>query len=119
MQNTRLNRLVDGSLTQFSTWILNPWRRTSLIVISLLFGNFLATAFSTITGQNADWDVLIAAILTSITETISWFVYRVDRVDRPSSAEPRRPRPLVPQLVNALKIGLIYGLFVESFKLGS
>jgi len=114
MQNTRLNRLVDGSLIQLDRWLQNPWRRSSLLIISLLLGNFLATALSTSAGQSADWDVLVAAILTSIAEFVSWFVYRGSR-----PIDPQRQRSIVIQILNALKIGLIYGLFVESFKLGS
>ena len=114
MQNTRLTRLVNGSIDSLGQWLQNPWRRTSLVVISLLFGNFLATAISTATGQQADWDVLIAAVLTGLTEASSWLVYRRQRQSAAAS-----PRPVSVELLNALKLGLIYGLFVESFKLGS
>ena len=51
MQNTRLNTLVDRTVRQFTQWAQNPWRRLSLIIISLLFGNFLASAIATTTGQ--------------------------------------------------------------------
>lgn len=110
MQDTRLTRLVNGSIDSLGRWLQNPWRRTSLLLLSVLFGNFLATAISTTTGQQADLDILIAAVLAGFTELSSWLVYRVQR-------SPNRPLPL--SLLNALKIGLIYGLFVESFKLGS
>jgi Protein of unknown function (DUF565) len=117
MQNTRLNRLVDSLLDRFSGWLQNPWRRTSLLIISLLFGNFLATAISTTTGQGAYWDVLVAALITSFTEIVSWFVYGLSRRDRPELE--RRSRSLTIECLNTLKIGLIYGLFVDSLKLGS
>ncbi|MBD2090816.1 DUF565 domain-containing protein [Microcoleus sp. FACHB-1515] len=110
MQDTRLTRLVNGSIDSLGRWLQNPWRRTSLLLMSVLFGNFLATAISTTTGQQADLDILIAAVLAGFTELSSWLVYRVGRVN---------DRPLPFNLLNALKIGLIYGLFVESFKLGS
>lgn len=110
MQDTRLTRLVNGSIDSLGRWLQNPWRRTSLLLLSVLFGNFLATAISTTTGQQADLDILIAAVLAGFTELTSWLVYRAVR-------SPARPLPF--SLLNALKIGLIYGLFVESFKLGS
>lgn len=109
MQDTRLTRLVNGSIDSLGRWLQNPWRRTSLLLLSVLFGNFLATAISTTTGQQANLDILIAALLAGLTEFTSWLVYRMQR--------PNRPLPY--SLLNALKIGLIYGLFVESFKLGS
>lgn len=117
MQNTRLNRLVDGLLDESGRWIQNPWRRTSLLIISLLFGNFLATALSTVSGQRAEWDVAIAAILTALTELSNWFVYGINRPVQVDAAG-RRTR-FSTEFLNALKIGLVYGLFLEAFKLGS
>jgi hypothetical protein len=117
MQNTRLNRLVDSLFDRLSNWLQNPWRRTSLLIISLLFGNFLATAIATTAGQQANWDVLVAALITGLTEIVSWFVYRLSRRDRPELE--RRSRSLSIECLNGLKLGLIYGLFVDSLKLGS
>ena len=115
MQNTRLNRLVDVALTQSSQWLQNPWRRISLVVISLLLGNLSATAIATIAGQNADWDIVVSAILVAFTEGISWIVYRKNSVQQIRVGQ----RMLLLEMTNALKLGLIYGLFVEAFKIGS
>lgn len=112
MQDTRLNRLTNAVIAQVDQGLRNPWRRISLIVIGLLFGNFVATVAATITGQNADWDVLIAIILLALIEFTSWSVYR----GRAGSA---RSRPFLIDVVNAIKLGVTYGLFVEAFKLGS
>jgi hypothetical protein len=120
MQNTRLNTLIDRLVQQFTRWSQNPWRRLSLIIISLLFGNFLASAISTSAGQKADLDIAISLILVGITELISWLTYRQD--PRRSSAAGEtiaNQTPLWIVLLNSLKLGLIYGLFVEAFKLGS
>ncbi len=114
MQNTRLSTLVEGSLQRFVRWLQNPWRRFSVIVISILFGNFLASAISTIAGQLAELDVLAAALVVGLTEVISWVAYRGDRTRR-----LERPRALFLEILNGLKIGGLYGLFLEAFKLGS
>jgi len=128
MQNTRLNRLVDDLAGQFARWLQNPWRRVSLIVLSLLLGNFLATALATIAGQTAQLDILAGAILVAITESISWLFYRGSGGGRSPSdpptpsfavARPYAARSLIAEILNALKIGLIYGLAIEAFKLGS
>lgn len=111
MQNTRLNALIDGILGQFGGWFRNPWRRLSLLVISVLGGNFLATAVSTISGQKADLDIVVAALLVMFTELVSWLIYR----GRPTG----EGRSLGLETLNGLKLGLTYGLFVEAFKLGS
>lgn len=121
MQNTRLNTLIDRWSGQFNRWLRNPWRRLSLLLISLLLGNFLATTLSTVAGQKAELDVVIAALLVLLTELISWLVYRGDR-PRPADANPagaNPANPIVLDLSNGIKIGIIYGLFVEAFKLGS
>jgi hypothetical protein len=118
MQNTRLNTFVDQSLGRFGRWLRNPWRRLSLVIISLLLGNFLATVFSTVAGQTADIDVIMAALLLLFTEVVSWLVYRGDR-GRIQPGVRDEARPLLIELLNGTKLGLIYGLFVEAFKLGS
>lgn len=114
MQNTRLNRLTDDLISRFTGWLQNPWRRISLIILGLLFGNFLATAIATSAGQEAELDVLAAALLVGLTEFVSWFVYRL------SARQPsNQARSLFSETLNATKIGLTYGLFLEAFKLGS
>ncbi|AFZ06029.1 protein of unknown function DUF565 [Oscillatoria nigro-viridis PCC 7112] len=110
MQNTRINRLIDVLGDRFRGWLSNPWRRISLLIISLLFGTFLGTAISTIAGQSADWDIIAAGLLVLLTEFANRLVYGSLRSD---------DRSFWVQMLNALKIGLTYNLFVEAFKLGS
>jgi hypothetical protein len=110
MQNTRINRLIDVLGDRFGGWLSNPWRRISLLLISLLFGTFLGTAISTIAGQSADWDIIAAALLVLWTELVSLLLYGWRR---------QGTRYLWVELLQALKIGVTYNLFVEAFKLGS
>lgn len=123
MQDTRLSRILNGSIGQLGGWLRNPWRRISLVGLGLLFGNFLATAISTVSGQRAESDVISSIVVVGLTEAVSWYVYRrSQRPDLMSSDRgqpPLVPEPFVPELLNALKIGLTYGLFIEAFKLGS
>jgi Protein of unknown function (DUF565) len=121
MQNTRLNTLVDRTMRQFTQWAQNPWRRLSLIIISLLFGNFLASAIATTTGQIAALDITVSLILLGITEFVSWLTYTNDlrRQRAEDISATGKQRPLWLAILNSLKLGLVYGLFVEAFKLGS
>jgi Protein of unknown function (DUF565) len=128
MQDTRLSRILNGSIGQLGGWLQNPWRRISLVGLGLLFGNFLATAISTVSGQRAESDVIASIVVVGLTEAVSWYVYRrsqrtnFQRTNLTSSDRGRPPfvpEPFVPELLNALKIGLTYGLFMEAFKLGS
>ena len=111
MQNTRLNNLLDVVGARLAGWLSNPWRRLSLMVISLLFGIFLGTAISTSAGQVAEWDIIAAGILSIFTESASWIFYRITRRGG--------TRSQAIDMLNAVKIGLTYSLFVEAFKLGS
>ncbi len=110
MQNTRLTTLFDTTTERLSGWLRNPWRRLSVWLISLLLGNFLGTAISTIAGQKGQLDVVVAAILLVLSECLSWLTYR-------QSAQGARS-PLI-AILNALKMGVVYSLFVDALKLGS
>jgi hypothetical protein len=118
MQNTRLNNLINSLLTRLGQWFANPWRHLSLVLISLLLGVFLGTAIPTTAGQAANWDVIAAGILVIFTETVSRIVYAANR-RRTQSTEGISTRSLLAELINALKIGLTYSMFVEAFKIGS
>jgi Protein of unknown function (DUF565) len=121
MQNTRLNTLIDRISQQFIQWAENPWRRLSLIIISLLFGNFLSSAIATSTGQKTDLDIVVSSIIAIGTELISWLTYGTSfgrrKIGQYQSIFGQRP--ILIAILNSLKLGLIYGLFVEAFKLGS
>ncbi|MEB3211744.1 MAG: DUF565 domain-containing protein [Leptolyngbyaceae bacterium] len=118
MQDTRLTTLINRLIGQIQLWLVNPWRRISLVVIGLLFGFFLANVISTVTGQTADLDVLVSLMMLTFTELASWFVYSNRRLSIETNQRPR-PQPLGTVLLNAVKIGVIYGLFLDAFKLGS
>lgn len=114
MQDTRLNQLLGRTAQQLTRVFLNPWRRLAFLFICLLFGFFLGTAVSTTTGQTADLDIVVAGIIVSICEVISWLTY-----GRPNRRPDQPSRSLVLDSLNVLKLGLLYGLVVEAFKLGS
>jgi hypothetical protein len=135
MQRTRLNTLASQTTLRFRQWVFNPWRRLSVIVISLLLGNFFAIAVSVVSGQRSGLDILVSAILVAAVETVSWLYYRFaprrqaedsflgsdlpSGMDTGFEAGPVRSRSTLIESLNAFKLGMIYGLFVEAFKLGS
>ncbi len=110
MQNTRLNTLFGATTERLGSWLRNPWRRLSVIIISVLLGNFLGIAIAAISGQRGSQDVVIAVILVATVEFIDLITYR---------SRPERTRSLLIEIANGLKIGLTYALFLEAFKLGS
>ena len=80
--------------------------------MGLLFGFFVGAAVSTTAGQDAQWDVVGAALLLLFTELTSRFVYA-------KKVNSSNPRSLWMEILNCFKMGIIYSLFLEAFKLGS
>jgi hypothetical protein len=116
MQRTRLNRIVDVLGARIEQFLGNPWRRISLLLISLFFGVFIGQAISTTSGQNSDWDIFAAGWLVLFTEIISRLFYGNNRR---SESGGKIPRSLWLDLLNVFKIGVAYSLYLEAFKLGS
>lgn len=107
MQRTRLDTLVNNQFLRFQVFFSNPWRTISLILISILLGFFLGVAIVSTAGQAAFWDVPTSGILLISTETISRWSYS------------QKKRPLWMIVLNVLKIGLTYSLFLQAFIIGS
>jgi membrane protein YdbS with pleckstrin-like domain len=86
----------------------------------ILFGSFIAINLSTILGQAGDWGMLASGLITALVEIISRVIYKTKRKisliykDR----KTERIKKFI-NLFNNVKIGLLYGFFVEAFKLGS
>ncbi len=110
MQNTRLNNLFNSIVRRLEQWIFNPWRRISILIISLLFGFFLGNAIATTAGQTAEWDIVVAGTLVFATEIANRIFYNRSVMGR---------QIFWVQSINYLKIGLTYSMFLEAFKLGS
>ncbi|MEB3291492.1 MAG: DUF565 domain-containing protein [Leptolyngbya sp.] len=117
MQRTRLSLLFDELGDQISLWLINPWRRVSLVIISLLGGYFAAVALSAIAGQAAIQDVTVSIFLVLGAEVVSWLVY--SRRWREPALVRKVPKPLWLDCLNSIKLGGLYALIVEAFKLGS
>ncbi len=117
MQNTRISSLVKVSAGQLTRWSRQPWRRASLIALSLLSGFFLASVISTSTGARSELDITAAGVTLLVIEIINRLVYSPKRQTFEDGSA--MPRPLTMDMLNCLKLGVTYGLFLEAFKLGS
>lgn len=80
----------------------------SLRIISLMLGFFISSILSTIPSQTGDWGIVSAAIIITINEILSKIIYLFNK-----------KKYLLIYLINDIKIGIIYGLYVDAFKLGS
>lgn len=117
MQNTRISNLVNVTSGKIYRWSRQSWRRSSLILISLLLGFFLASVISTSTGAKSELDIVAAAVTVIVVEIINRFVYSTKRSTLADGS--LAPRLLTTDMLNSLKLGVTYGLFLEAFKLGS
>ncbi len=118
MQNTRLSTIISVSVGRVSQWSRNPWRRTSFILISLLLGFFLASVVATVSGAKSEQDIVSAAIVLLVVELTNRYVYSAKRVTS-ADGSSSTPRLLTTEILNSIKVGLVYGLFLDAFKLGS
>lgn len=80
----------------------------SINLISLLLGFFIATFLSTMPAQTGDSSIIASAIIITCNEIISKVVYN-----------KQNDEIIIVSIIKYTKIGIMYGLFVEAFKLGS
>jgi hypothetical protein len=75
---------------------------------------------STILGQTGDWGVLASGVLTALIEITSQTIYTTKkRLICLNSSPIHKKLNFYIKFLNNLKIGILYGFFVEAFKLGS
>jgi hypothetical protein len=91
---------------------------TFISFVGILFGFFLANALATMLGQTGDWGILSAGILVAFTESTNKVIYNNKKsLGNKNTHSKKIYHVLI--FINNVKIGMIYGFFVEAFKLGS
>ena len=103
-QSTRLHQRFGQLPAGLEVWATNPWRRLSLYTIVLPSGFLLGSAITAVAGVLGQLDPVAALLVVIGTE----LTIRA-RSDRWSS--------LIRQLLSLGRIGFLYGLFLEGFKL--
>nr|QHO64205.1 hypothetical protein [Lympha mucosa] len=101
-----INRIINLYISQI---FQNKINELSFSIFNILFGFFLATALATIPGQTGDWGIIGAAIIVTCYEIISLIIY----------PHFLKYKNILLVQINSIKIGIIYGFFVDAFKLGS
>jgi len=83
------------------------------------FGGFLISSIiDTTLGELNEWAIVGAALVVASLETASKFFYTfVARIRNPAVRTSYIINLLV--ILNSIKVGIIYGLIVDAFKLGS
>jgi Protein of unknown function (DUF565) len=113
MQDTRPNRFT-GSINRFfanlssrtNAWLQDPWRRSSISLVSLLGGFYLANLLPGSIGSLGTapkFNIAIATLLVVVVEGVSRIVY-----------SQKGRNTITVDIINALKIGGTYSLFLDA-----
>lgn len=87
-------------------------------LLSFFAGFFVSSVIDTTLGELNEWAIVGAAIVIASFETTSKFFYIVIT----SLWVRKRTNSYIVDLItilNSMKVGIIYGLIVDAFKLGS
>tara|TARA_B100000161_G_scaffold32118_1_gene19142 strand:- start:365 stop:745 length:381 start_codon:yes stop_codon:yes gene_type:complete len=106
LQSTRLQTNVGAALQRLDRWARNPWRRISLLALAGLIGFLIGSAITSVAGVLGQMDPVAALVVVLGTELT---------IRRRRSSEPSLKLPQ--QLLELGRIGFLYGLFLEGFKL--
>lgn len=106
LQSTRLQTNVGEAVQRLDHWARNPWRRLSLLALAGLIGFLFGSAITSVAGALGQLDPVAALLVVLGTE----FTIRRRRSSQPSLKLPQ-------QLLDFGRIGFLYGLFLEGFKL--
>ncbi len=107
-QNTRFQTNIAEAGTRLRDWSLNPWRKLSLLLLTFLISFLIGVGLGSITGA-LDLLDLVAAVICVIVLELSVRVRGVLR------QEPGGRLPL--HVMDMARMGLLYGLLLEGFKL--
>lgn len=107
-QQTRFQLRLVAAGDALLRWATNPWRRVSLRLITLLLGFTIGGTVASIAGQLGQPDPVGALLCVLIME---WAIRARGPLRR------RQGDRLVLQLLDMGRIGLLYGLLLDGFKL--
>lgn len=108
LQSTHLQRSVGDALTRLDLWATNPWRRASLLLIALTGSFMIGNGIASISGSLGLMDPVAAMLSVGLMEVMV-------RVRRHWARDKRSH--LGRQLLDMTRMGLLYGLLLEGFKL--
>ena len=108
LQTTGLHKNFGRLLTRLRLWSSNPWRRYSIFLIFFLLGFVLGSSLGMINGALALMDP-VGAFVTLL------FLELLIRLRKQLVTSPDDYTLLY--ILDLTRIGIIYGLFIEAFKL--
>ena len=107
-QKTKFQLKIVENIQTLSIWASNPWRRYSILLITLLIGYFLGSSLGMVSAVVELMDPVAAFLSVVFFETL--IVLR-----RNLRSEKKKKFLLL--LLDSFRLGLFYGFFTESLKL--
>ena len=107
-QSTNLHQNFGILSKRLENWSINPWRRYSLYLLIFFIGFFFGSSLGMINGALSLMDP-VGAFFTIL------FIEITVRFRRGVSSSTRLLVSM--KIIDMFRIGLLYGLFMEGFKL--
>ncbi len=107
-QLTTLHKNFGKILEGLDLWAVNPWRRYSLFLIVFLMGFLFGSSVGAINGVLALMDPIGAFFIVFLIE----LMVRLRRRFPPDTGSK-----LILSIIDFMRMGLLYGLILEGFKL--
>lgn len=106
-QRTRLRQTMGESLHGLSLWAANPWRHVSLLAVVFTAAFLLGNGITTVAGALNVFDPMAAVVAMALTELLVRQRPRLQRQDN----------HLWLHLVDAFRVGFLYGIILDGFRL--
>jgi len=87
-------------------------------IISFLGGFLVSSIIDTSLGEFSEWAIVGSSIVVATIEVFNKFYYSLKK-KLPASILKKRYLIFLLDSLNYFKIGIVYGLIVDAFKLGS
>ena len=109
MQNTNFQNYLSRLGSYLSTSLVGPWRRRCIGIISLLTGYYLGSNLTVYFLQEVGQRPIVVFIMVLLVELLIRIRTRINR----------NPWPLHWLAIDNIRIGSVYSVVLEAFKLGS
>ena len=107
-QKTKFQLKIVENIQTLSIWAINPWRRYSISLITLLIGYFFGSSLGMVSAVVELMDPVAAFLSVVFIEIL---------IGLRRNLQFQRSKKFILLLLDSLRIGLFYGFFTESLKL--
>ncbi len=107
-QTTSLDKNIVNFIQRIEVWTKNPWRRYSFLIIIFLAAFFIGGSIGMINGVLALMDPIGAFFTVLLIEVL----VRIRRFD-----DKNQKTYIAYKIMDSFRMGFVYGLLMEGFKL--